>query len=273
MSIIDGRTDAIGTSHPRARPDARIISLVPSITELLCDLGLQHQIVGRTGFCIHPRPVVREIPKVGGTKDVNVDKLRELAPSHVIVNIDENTRELVDEISGFIDNIVVTHPLGPEDNLGLFEMMGFLFSRVQEAASLARRFRDALNRLHTAFDRPPVNVLYLIWRDPWMSISSDTYISRMLKLVNWDSLPQSPHARYPSVDLKDFVGVVDKVLLSSEPYPFRAKHIAEISELFDRQVEVKLVDGEMLSWYGSRAIAGLDYLKDFAANTNRNTTA
>lgn len=273
MPTINGRTDAIGTSHPKARPDARIISLVPSITELLCDLGLQHQIVGRTGFCIHPQAIVRAIPKVGGTKDVNVDKLRELAPSHVIVNIDENRRELMDEISGFIDNIVVTHPLGPEDNLGLYEMMGFLFSRVQEAASLARRFRDALNRIHTVCDHPPVNVLYLIWRDPWMSISPDTYISQMLKLVNWNSLPRSSHARYPSVDLKHFVGVVHKVLLSSEPYPFRDKHIAEISESFDNQVEVKLVDGEMLSWYGSRAIAGLHYLENLAANPNRNAMA
>ncbi len=273
MSIVDGRADAIGAIHLRASQDARIVSLVPSITELLCDLRLESQIVGRTGFCIHPRAVVQEIPKVGGTKDVNVDRLRELAPSHVIVNIDENRRELVDEISGFVDNIIVTHPLGPEDNLGLFEMMGFLFSRVQEAAALARQFRDALNRLYVESDRPALNVLYIIWRDPWMSISTDTYISRMLKLVNWSSMPQSSDDRYPSIELTDYVGAVDKVLLSSEPYPFRAKHIAEISAIFGDQVEVKLVDGEMLSWYGSRAIAGLDYLDKLAAGLEHTAVA
>ncbi len=268
MSISDVRTDAVGATHTRAASNARIVSLVPSITELLCDLGLENQIVGRTGFCIHPREIIKQIPKVGGTKDVNVEKLRKLAPTHVIVNIDENRRELVDEIKDFVEHIIVTHPLGPADNLGLFEMMGFLFCRVSEAAALAREFRSALNRLQSAHERPVVRVLYLIWRDPWMSISQDTYISRMLKLVNWESFPQSPATRYPSIDLEDYIGVIDKVLLSSEPYAFREKHVDEVSSLFDGQTPVELVDGEMLSWYGSRAIAGIDYLSELSTDAS-----
>jgi ABC-type Fe3+-hydroxamate transport system substrate-binding protein len=259
--------DAVGVAHRKAGRDARIVSLVPSLTELLCELGLEAQIVGRTGFCIHPRDIVRHIPKVGGTKDVDVARIRELAPTHVIVNIDENRREVVDELAGFVDDIFVTHPLAPEDNLGLFEAMGFLFSRERRAATLAARLRGALNRIHAVADRPRATVLYLIWRDPWMTISPDTYIARMLKLVNWDTLPAAPPTRYPEIALADFVGSVERVLLSSEPYPFRDKHVVEIKALFGDRTEVSLVDGEMLSWYGSRAIAGIDYLGALAART------
>src|SRR4051812_41206799 len=105
-------TDAPGTRHDRA-PGARIVSLVPSITELLCELGLAPQLLGRTGFCVHPAEVVRGIAKVGGTKDVNIEKIRKLAPTHVVVNIDENTKPTVDALAGFVPHIVVTHPIAP----------------------------------------------------------------------------------------------------------------------------------------------------------------
>ncbi|HZX28678.1 MAG TPA: helical backbone metal receptor, partial [Telluria sp.] len=125
-------TDAIGQAHASA-PDARIVSLVPSITELLCDLGLASQLVGRTGFCIHPAGTVRAIPKVGGTKDVNLAKLRRLAPSHVVVNIDENEKPTVDEIARFVPHVVVTHPNAPRDNLDLVRLMGGIFCREEQA--------------------------------------------------------------------------------------------------------------------------------------------
>ena len=126
-------TDALGTRH---RPDsaARIVSLVPSITELLCDLGLAPQLVGRTGFCIHPADLVRDIAKVGGTKDVNIEKIRQLAPTHLVVNIDENEEETADLLAEFIPNIIVTHPLGPQDNLALARLLGGVFCREETAA-------------------------------------------------------------------------------------------------------------------------------------------
>ena len=266
MSITEVRTDAVGTTHKKAGSTARIISLVPSITELLCDLGLGDQLVGRTGFCIHPRETVRKIPKVGGTKDVDIRKLLKQAPTHVIVNIDENRLDLVSEIKSFVDNIIVTHPLGPDDNLELYELIGFIFSRVKEATALAQEFRTMKNSLLSMRDWPTQRILYLIWRDPWMTISADTYISRVLKLVNWESFPQVSTTRYPSIDLEDYIGVVDRVLLSSEPYAFRKKHINEVSKLLDEQMPVMLVDGEMLSWYGSRAVDGLKYLGELAMN-------
>ncbi|MDH5579077.1 MAG: helical backbone metal receptor, partial [Betaproteobacteria bacterium] len=101
-------------------PSSRIVSLVPSLTELVCALGLGEALVGRTGFCVHPQDVVRRIPKVGGTKDVDLAKVRALEPTHVVLNVDENRKETADELATFVPNLVVTHPLGPLDNLGLY---------------------------------------------------------------------------------------------------------------------------------------------------------
>jgi ABC-type hemin transport system substrate-binding protein len=103
-------TDAIGTGHPRAAGEVRIVSLVPSLTELVCELGLGGKLIGRTGFCVHPRDFLKQVAKVGGTKDVRVEAVRALEPTHLLVNIDENRREVVDELAGFIPNVIVTHP-------------------------------------------------------------------------------------------------------------------------------------------------------------------
>ncbi|HEY2053373.1 MAG TPA: helical backbone metal receptor [Solirubrobacterales bacterium] len=235
----------------------RIVSLVPSITELLCDLDLSEQLVGRTGFCIHPWETVREIPKVGGTKDLKFDRIRELEPTHVVVNVDENRKEDAEALAEFIPNVVVTHPLGPRDNLDLYRQMGREFDRQAEAEALCRRFEAALSRVE---DRPEQNVLYLIWRDPWMTISPETYISQTLGLFNWRTVPATTDERYPQVDLREVE--VDRVLLSSEPFHFKEAHVPEVEALVPG-AEVSLIDGEMTSWYGSRAIAGLDYLREY----------
>src|SRR3954462_4789951 len=115
--------DAAGVAHRPADGEGRIVSLVPSITELLVDLGLGESLVGRTGFCIHPREIVRRIPKVGGTKDVNLERVRALSPTHAVVNIDENEKPTVDELAKFVPNIVVTHPLAPADNPALYRLI------------------------------------------------------------------------------------------------------------------------------------------------------
>ena len=245
----------------------RIVSLVPSITELLCDLGLSEEIVGRTGFCIHPWETVREIPKVGGTKDVLMDRVRELEPTHVVVNVDENLKEDAEELATFVPNVVVTHPLGPRDNLDLYRQMGREFGREAEAEGLCERFEAAYERA-TANPGPERSVLYLIWRDPWMTVSPDTYIAQTFALFNWQPVvlgnpegDKGQRVRYPQVDLTDFAAV-DRVLLSSEPFHFKEEHVAEVEALVPG-AEVSLIDGEMTSWYGSRAIAGLDYLREY----------
>ena len=139
-------TDAAGVRHAPARGAFRIVSLVPSLTELLCDLGLAPHLVGRTGFCVHPRATVRAIPKVGGTKSVNLARLRELAPTHVIVNIDENEKPTVEEIARFVPHVVVTHPLHPRDNLALYGLLGGIFRRDAAAGALARQLRAGMAR-------------------------------------------------------------------------------------------------------------------------------
>lgn len=235
----------------------RIVSLVPSITELLCDLDLSDQLVGRTGFCIHPWETVKAIPKVGGTKDLKFDRIRELEPTHVVVNVDENKKEDAEALAEFIPNVVVTHPLAPLDNLDLYRQMGREFDREAEAEALCERFEAALARVD---GRPEQRVLYLIWRDPWMTISPETYISRTLGLFNWRTVPASTDERYPQVDLAQVD--VDRVLLSSEPFHFKEHHVPGVESLLPG-AKVSLIDGEMTSWYGSRAIAGIDYLVEY----------
>jgi len=253
----------------------RIVSLVPSITELLCDLGLSEQVVGRTGFCIHPWETVREIPKVGGTKDLKFDRIRELAPTHVVVNVDENRREDAEALAEFIPHVVVTHPLRPRDNLDLYRQMGREFDREAEAEALCERFEAAYERAAASVAErgEEQRILYLIWREPWMTVASDTYIAETLALFGWRP-PEGVHVlsnpegdkghgvRYPEVDLAEFARRVDRVLLSSEPFHFKQGHVAEVEGLVPG-AKVSLIDGEMTSWYGSRAIAGLDYLAEY----------
>lgn len=269
--------DAIGRAHAPARADARIVSLVPSITELLFELGAGDRLVGRTGFCVHPRDRIRTVPKVGGTKSVDIEAVRALAPTHVIVNIDENEKATVDRLAGFVPSVIVTHPLGPLDNLPLYRLLGGIFGAERRAEELCTDFQKAYDKAVMACaNLPRERVLYLIWKAPWMTVSRDTYISRTLAAVGWDTLEGDGAERYPKIELKPaLLSRVDRILLSSEPYAFRERHLDEVRQLLatpdadfiptrmediDPTVAVALVDGEMTSWYGSRAIEGMKYL-------------
>jgi len=254
--------DSAGVLHAPA-PAARIVSLVPSITELLFDLGLGPRVVGRTGFCVHPEPAVRAVPKVGGTKDVKLGDLRALRPSHVIVNVDENEATTVHALRTFVPHIVVTHPNAPEDNLTLYALLGALFGAEERAQALGEALQRELDLCRRS-DWPHERVLYLIWKDPWMTIAADTYIARTLARVGWD-VTTGPGgwagaARYPLVD--DIVTAatdVDRVLLSSEPFLFTEAHAAAVRPRV--RPPVQLIDAQMTSWYGSRAVRGLAYLR------------
>lgn len=253
----------------------RIVSLVPSLTELLCELGLREQLVGRTGFCIHPREALRDVPKVGGTKDVKIERIRALAPTHLVVNVDENDKPVVDALAAFVPEVIVTHPIAVEDNLALIERFGALFDRREEAARLAGRFSSALAALRARrFAALPV--VYLIWKDPWMTIGPDTFIARMLAEAGLVALsppdadlPASlGAARYPTIHIEWLrKSGAAAVLLSSEPYRFGEQHAVELSAALQagggNGPACVMIDGEMTSWYGSRAIEGLDYLLAF----------
>jgi ABC-type Fe3+-hydroxamate transport system substrate-binding protein len=255
----------------------RIASLVPSLTELVVALGLGDHLVARTGFCIHPAEALRDVPKVGGTKDVNLAKLRRLAPTHVLVNVDENRLDTVDAIRAWgtgtgAPQVIVTHPIGPEDNLALIDQLlahfGHLAGVAERAAGLALALQRELD-LTRPDDWPEQRVLYLIWRDPWMTVARDTYLARMLARVHWSTLPDhnggaTGAARYPALAGNEpWLGQVQRVLLSSEPYAFGPQHLDEARRLCPN-AGVQLVDGEMLSWYGARAVPGLRYLRELA---------
>ena len=269
--------DAIGRVHALARADARIVSLVPSVTELLFALGIGDRLVGRTGFCIHPKDNINTVPKVGGTKSVDIQRIRELAPTHLIVNIDENEKPTIDQLANFIPNVIVTHPLGPLDNLPLYRLLGGIFGREDRAAELCEAFQKAyINAVGACADLPRERVLYLIWKSPWMTVSRDTYVSRTLAAVGWDTVEIKSKDRYPKIEFTtELVSRVDRVLLSSEPYAFRERHLDEIRQAIaaanhffvptaleevESPLKVSLIDGEMTSWYGSRAIEGMKYL-------------
>lgn len=258
-------TDAIGRQHATVDPahSPRIVSLVPSVTELICALGLANSLVGRTGFCIHPQAALANVPKVGGTKDVNIDKIRALAPTHLVVNIDENEKPTVDALARFIPQVIVTHPLAPEDNPGLYRLIGGIFNASEKAEQLCKRFEhehQLTRALLSAQSMPHRRVLYCIWKDPWMTISRDTYIARMLALIGWQHCEIDSDKRYPEFRWDPaLMDAVDEILLSSEPYHFTELHADALEKQLGKPV--RLIDGEYLSWYGSRAIAGLAYLR------------
>lgn len=259
----------------------RIVSLVPSLTELLCQLGLRDRLVGRTGFCIHPRDALRDVPRIGGTKDVDIERVRTLSPTHVVVNVDENEKPTVDRIAELGPEIIVTHPITVDDNLALVESFGERFGVRDAALRIAERQREAMHRLRTR-RFTPVDVLYLIWKDPWMSIGRDTFIASMLAQVGLRSVIEDAEPRYPELTLRQIAGSGARaVLLSSEPYRFGDAHCAALHEELarlrpdatdragPRAPACVTIDGEMTSWYGSRAIEGLNYLVDYRERLER----
>ena len=251
----DALTDAAGKAH-RPASSARIVSLVPSITELLFDLDLADRLVGRTHYCIHPADKIAEVPSVGGTKKISLSKLRALKPSHVIVNIDENTRETAEAIQELGIELVVTHPITPEDNRVLYRLIGGIFDRGEAAEELVRRLDVALAQARDAAANLPA---MLDW-----PLASQT--SRMLALIGWDTVCHDPEIRYPEVRITDeLLDRTDLVLFSSEPYSFGDQDLADFADAHScRREKLMLIDGEYTSWYGSRAIDGLTYLVGIA---------
>ena len=266
--MVKSLIDSAGKAHEKIITPPRVLSLVPSLTELHFDLGLGEQIVGRTNFCIHPATAIANIPSVGGTKKINFDKVTSLNPSHVLVNIDETPKELAEKLGSIGIEVIVTHPLVAKDNCKLFHLIGGLFGAADRATELTKNFDEALATLiEKSRAWAQQNALYLIWQNPWMTISPDTYIADVLKQANWQILKYPNGGRYPTISLDTCIlEEVDLVLFSSEPFPFNQKHLHQFQQDFPKHAEkARLIDAEMVSWYGSRSIEGLHYLTNFAA--------
>lgn len=233
-------------------------------------MRLADRVVARTGFCARPHDEARRVPKIGGTKTPDLERLRSLAPTHLIVNVDENRLEDVDAARAFVPHVVVTDPRVPDDNLRLYRLFGALFDREAEAEVLAHRYAEAVAALDARCKRlPRERVLYLIWRRPWMTVSTDTYISATLARAGCDTLPRAATPRYPIVDDDDpWWREAQRIVLSSEPYAFRARDATGLAARWHKPVD--LIDGEWTSWYGVRAIEGLRALADWRLRRSTN---
>lgn len=241
----------------------RIVSVVPSQTELLYDLGLDKEVVGITKFCVHPDDWFRNKTRVGGTKKLNIDKIRELNPDIIIANKEENTKEeielLAKEFPVWLSDI--TNLPGA---VNMIQALGQVTGQEGKANALVEEIIQGFQQLHKA--NKPKRVAYFIWRNPWMSVGHDTFIHSMIQTMGWQNV-LADHTRYPEVTLEQIKECnPELVLLSSEPYPFKDEHIAEIKAVLPN-AEVKLVDGEMFSWYGSRLKKAVAYLQELAQTT------
>lgn len=253
--------DQIGVEHTFKTTPKRIISLVPSQTELLYDLGLEEEIVGITKFCVHPKYLKATKQIVGGTKQVKFDKIKALQPEIIIANKEENTKEIVEELSE-ICPVWVTNIVTIEDNLQMIADFGKLFNKRTEA----QKWKDKISFAYHDFqqfiqDKSFRKVAYFIWANPYMVAGRDTFINEMLMLNRFQNIYEE-NGRYPEIELEKMrqEGDPEVVFLSSEPFPFKDEHAFEIGRN-THHAKTIFVDGEMFSWYGSRLLKAFDYFK------------
>ncbi len=239
----------------------RIVSLVPSQTELLVDLGLESSIVGITKFCVHPLGINKIKTIVGGTKTIKLKKIASLKPDIILCNKEENTKEIVEQC----EKIAPTHVSNIRDINDVMELIqqyAELFSCRTEATHITEKINFKLNDFKNYItNKPSKKVAYFIWRNPWMVAGKDTFINHLLTLNNFHNIYEDK-SRYPEIVLKKIrlEGDPDLVLLSSEPYPFKEEHAFEIGR-HTHHAKTIFVDGEMFSWYGSRLLKAFDYFK------------
>ena len=227
----------------------RIVSTVPSITELLYDLGMEDNVVGITKFCVHPKNWCKTKQRVGGTKNLNQTAIKALAPTLIIANKEENLKEEIEALPAFCP-VLVTDIVELEDIYTLIDTLTFS----TQSNLIASKVKTNIAKGITVTPiKQQLDVLYLIWKEPYMSVGTDTYIHSMLNYVGLKNVitQHTQKTRYPEVSVEDILNLQPKlILLSSEPFPFKQRHIDEIEKQCN--IPTLKVDGEMFSWYGSR---------------------
>lgn len=246
----------------------RIISLVPSLTELLYDLGLSAEVAGITKFCIHPNEWFRTKPRVGGTKTVDIKKVKALHPTLIIANKEENVREQVEAMQQ-VAPVHVTDVSNLEEALTMIEAIGQLTRKQEQATALVQFIRHSFNELALTLAKgnyPKIKTGYLVWREPYMTIGSDTMIHDLMRRCGWINI-FGHQKRYPEIIPAQIKAAgCELLLLSSEPYPFQQKHIHELQQELPN-TKIVLVDGEMFSWYGSRLQYAAAYFRELIVAT------
>ncbi|MDN5286272.1 MAG: transporter substrate-binding protein [Mucilaginibacter sp.] len=256
-------TDQLSRKIVLADSPLRIISLVPSQTELLFDLGLDHCIIGVTKFCIHPAVLVKDKIKVGGTKKLRIDLIRSLKPDLIIGNKEENERSqieaLMEEFPVWMSDIA-----NLQEALDMIKGIGKLTKTQDRARAITLEIEQQFKSLLPI--TKPLRVIYLIWQEPYIAAGQGTFINDMLQWCGFINTIEQE--RYPNVSADDLQRAnPDVILLSSEPYPFKQKHIAEFTAMIPK-ARVILVDGEMFSWYGSRMLLAARYFENLIAKLN-----
>lgn len=240
----------------------RIVSLCPSLTELVFDLGLGDQLVGRTKFCVHPADRVEAIEKVGGTKNPKIERIVDLAPDIVLLNEEENRVEDAAALAGAGLRCHASMPVGIQDTATMVRSIGHALDREDTAERIACDIEARARRVaNAAAGRPPRRFAYLIWRDPIMTVSDDTFVSALLELAGGVNAFAGADERYPTISPGELAAAGPAgVLLSSEPFPFRDEHRDELANATGLPASrFRFVDGELLSWHGSRTPDGIDY--------------
>jgi ABC-type Fe3+-hydroxamate transport system substrate-binding protein len=271
-------TDQINRTIHLPRIPRRIISLVPSQTELLYSLGLEDAVVGITKFCVHPESWFRNKPRIGGTKAVDPVRVDALRPDLIIANKEENDRFQVEALAARYP-VWISNVTDLPDALAMIRDVGLITGKsaaaealanaiAKEFASLPGARPSSLGAATTQLSSPAVTspelsaprIAYLIWRNPWMAAGGDTFINNMLEYCGFVNAFAS-RDRYPVVDLSSLAGPgCPSIFLSSEPYPFRQRHVDEIREVLP-DADIQLVDGEFFSWYGSRLLEAPAYFR------------
>ncbi|OQP60827.1 helical backbone metal receptor [Niastella populi] len=241
-------TDQLGRWVDVPAEPRRIVSLVPSITELLYTLQLDDQVTGITKFCVHPESWFRQKTRVGGTKNIKPEIIHELQPDLIIANKEENVKEQVDELTKKYP-VYITDVNNLDDALEMIEQIGLITGRQNNAGHLLSQINTAFTTLQITNNQQRTG--YLIWRNPYMTIGRDTFIHDMLSRCGLQNIFGNT-TRYPAIDTWQ-LKQCDLLLLSSEPFPFSQKHIDELQPLLPH-TRIMLVDGEMFSWYGSRLL-------------------
>jgi ABC-type Fe3+-hydroxamate transport system substrate-binding protein len=250
--------DASGVALAPAAPPRRIVSLIPSTTELLCALGLADALVGITAYCVEPRDVVRTKTRIGGEKDPDLARIRALAPDLVVANVEENVRAHIETLRTWSIPVWVTYPRTVAGTLAMIRELGEVTGTAAAAATLLAELQPLYERAQReATTRPPVRVFYAIWRSPYMTVNADTYIADVLRLGGGTSAFANRQERYPTVTLDEIAAAKPEViLLPDEPFRFRRAHVADFTPYADvpavQNGRIHLVDGKPFSWHGPR---------------------
>lgn len=255
-------TDQIGRDINLEKPPQRIVCLVPSITELLYDLGLEEKIMGITRYCVHPSRALTNKQVVGGTKKIINKRLLDLQPGLIICNKEENTAAIVDFCST-VTTTYVSDISTLEESIEMILQLGELTGARTAAATIGKKIQKYFKNIKPV-DKP-IPAVYLIWKNPYMSVGSDTFIHDMMDRAGFVNVT-APHTRYPQLGLDDLISLEPQiVLLSSEPYNFESSDAHEICSAFAKAgkppPQCLIVDGELFSWYGSRILKAPAYFK------------